>query len=82
MRVMNHMPKPFIEISFVVYLDDILIYSPSYETHKQHLWQVLESLTKEELYANMKKCTFCTDHAIFLGNLLSSAGIRVDQSIR
>lgn len=63
----------------LLYIDDTLIYSQSYEAHNQHLRQILKTLRKK-LYANMKKCTFCTDHVIFLGYAPSSANIQVDDS--
>ena len=31
------------------------------------------------MYANLKKCTFCTDSVIFLGFVVSSRGVEVDQ---
>ncbi|OMP01424.1 hypothetical protein CCACVL1_03095 [Corchorus capsularis] len=33
----------------------------------------------EKLYANLKKCTFCTNKLVFLGFVLSSQGIEVDE---
>eukprot|EP00257_Ricinus_communis_P024652 XP_025012066.1 uncharacterized protein LOC112533816 [Ricinus communis] len=39
----------------VVYFDDILIYSRSYDEHVKHVRLVLETLRKEVLFANLKK---------------------------
>ena len=36
-------------------------------------------LRKEKLYANLKKCTFCTDKLVFLGFVVSAKGIEVDE---
>ncbi|XP_019435319.1 PREDICTED: uncharacterized protein LOC109341841, partial [Lupinus angustifolius] len=33
---------------------------------------------KEKLYANLEKCSFCVDHVIFLGFIISSNGVHVD----
>ncbi|XP_041027003.1 uncharacterized mitochondrial protein AtMg00860-like [Juglans microcarpa x Juglans regia] len=43
------------------------------------LKSVLEILRKERLFANLKKCTFCTDKLVFLGFVVSKRGIEVDE---
>lgn len=80
MRVMNQILKPYIGRFVVVYFDDILVYSPSCNAHKQHLREVLETLRKEQLYDNLKKCMFMTEEVTFLGNVMSSEGISMDPS--
>ncbi|KAG8498147.1 hypothetical protein CXB51_006626 [Gossypium anomalum] len=79
MRLMNHMLRAYIGKFCVVYFDDILIYSKSLEEHVQHLRKVLETLRQEVLYANLKKCSFCTNKVVFLGFVVSSEGLEVDQ---
>nr|GEY49299.1 putative reverse transcriptase domain-containing protein [Tanacetum cinerariifolium] len=44
---------------FIVFIDDILIYSKSKEEHEVHLKLVLEQLKKKELFAKFSKCEFC-----------------------
>ena len=34
---------------------------------------------KERLFANLKKCTFCTDKLVFLGFVVSAREIQVDE---
>ncbi|KAH9698112.1 Endonuclease [Citrus sinensis] len=36
-------------------------------------------MRKEKLYANLKKCSFCTNQIVFLGYIVSAKGIEVDE---
>ena len=42
--------------------------------------QVLLALRHASLFANLKKCTFCTDELVFLGFVVSKHGVEVDES--
>ncbi|KAL4281811.1 hypothetical protein GQ457_03G017430 [Hibiscus cannabinus] len=78
-RLMNHVLRDFIGKYVVVYFDDILIYSSSFDSHLLHLRSVFTVLRREQLYANMDKSVFCSDKLIFLGFIISSQGIHVDE---
>ena len=40
---------------------------------------MLHVLRKERLFANFKKCSFCTKNVAFLGFVVSSNGVGVDE---
>ncbi|XP_048229055.1 uncharacterized protein LOC125369826 [Ricinus communis] len=63
----------------VIYFDDILLYSRSYDEYVKHVRLVLETLRKKVLFANLKKCDFCTNKFIFLGFVVNAKGIEVDE---
>ncbi|GKE21614.1 putative nucleotidyltransferase, ribonuclease H [Tanacetum coccineum] len=79
MRMLNQLLRPFIGKFMVVYFDDIHIYSASFNEHVTHVRQVLTLLQKDSFYAATKKCVFRTPKVLFLGYVVSSDGIQVDE---
>ncbi|XP_075481076.1 uncharacterized protein LOC142521770 [Primulina tabacum] len=78
MDLMNRVFKPFLDRIIVVFIDDILVYSPSKEDHEEHLRLTLQILREKELYAKFKKCEFWLNSVSFLGHVISEAGVSVD----
>ena len=50
--------QPYLDQFFVVFMDDILIYSQSEWEHEHHLRIVLQLLRDHQLYAKFSKCEF------------------------
>ena len=44
MRVMNDVVRPFIDDFVIVYLDDIIVFSKTWEEHLKHIKQTLDVL--------------------------------------
>ena len=64
----------------MVYFDDILMFSKTMKEHINHVKSVLQTLHKESFYANLKRCTFGVDKVVFLGFVVSSKGVHVDET--
>ncbi len=64
----------------IVYIDDILIYSDSLDTHVKHVRAVLKRLIQHQLYAKIQKCEFHQTQISFLGYVISSEGVTMDDS--
>ena len=80
MRVVHYVLRKYIVICVVVYFDDILVFNVYLEHRVTHLRTVLQILRKEHLYANMDKCLFGVDKLVFLGFVVSSTGVHVDEA--
>ena len=78
MCLMTHIFRPYIGKFVVVYFDDILIYSKREDEHLEHLEKVFETLRREKLYTQLKKCIFFTNHVSFLRYIITSTGIHAD----
>jgi hypothetical protein len=79
MGLMNHVLRAFIGKFVVVYFDDILIYSKSFDEHLDHIHSALVVLRTEKSYYNISRCTFCIDHVVFLGFVVTADVILVDK---
>ena len=67
-----------LNICTVIYLDDILIYSDSMSDHTLHVWEALQHLWDNRLYASTEKCKFHTTSVEYLGFILSPDSLTMD----
>ena len=70
MRVMNDVFHSFIDDFVIVYLDDILVFSNTWEEHVVHVKKILDALRKEKLYVKMSKCEFAKTSLVYLGHII------------
>jgi predicted aspartyl protease len=79
-NLMNDVFKQLLRKLVLVFFDDILIYSKNWESHLQHLEEVLSLLSANTLVANKKKCYFGQKSVEYLGHLITEEGVSVDPS--
>jgi len=76
----QHTLRGYLDTFTVVYLDDILIFSPDRESHTQHLRQVIKRLREADLYCNPNKYEFYKDQVKFLSYVVGKEGISIDSA--
>ncbi|KAG8485634.1 hypothetical protein CXB51_018875 [Gossypium anomalum] len=65
--------RPYLDQFFMVFIDDILIYSRNESEHAEHLRIVLQILRDKQLYAKFSKCEFWLREVGFLGHIVSAS---------
>jgi hypothetical protein len=75
--LMKSIFKPFLQKIVLVFFDDILIYSKSWEDHAQHFDKVLQLLNEQHLYSKPSKCFFGVKEVEYLGHIVSHEGVKV-----
>lgn len=64
----------------LVFFDDILVYSRTYEEHLNHLQQVFSWLQKDHWYLKLTKCKFAQQPIAYLGHVISAEGVSTNPS--
>jgi hypothetical protein len=76
---MNQALAGLIDITCIVYLDDILIFSDTEEEHKAHVKEVLQRLRDAKLFVKLSKCEWHTQRTEYLGYIVTPQGISIDK---
>ncbi|MBW0585868.1 hypothetical protein O181_125583 [Austropuccinia psidii MF-1] len=64
----------------VVYIDDIIIYSETWEYHLHYIDRVLSKFTPINLNVSLKKCNFGQQELLALGPEVSGLSLAIDQN--
>lgn len=64
--------------SVLVYLDDIIVYSPDFSSHLRHLETVFERLQHHGLKLRVDKCQLLQREVKFLGHVVTGEGVKPD----
>lgn len=62
----------------IAYLDDIIIFSKTFEEHLDHIHVVLRRLQEANLKINTEKSVFCKKELKYLGHVVGNGGIKTD----
>lgn len=58
------------------YIDDILIFSKSFEDHVNHIEKVLKAIKKEGFRLKFQKCTFAASSVKYLGHIIGNNTVK------
>ncbi|MBW0516431.1 hypothetical protein O181_056146 [Austropuccinia psidii MF-1] len=79
-NLFNDIFYDLLDIYVVVYLDDITVFSKSEGEHVTHVSTVLSRLRANNLFAKASKCLFHVSSVEYLGCIVSSKGLNMDQT--
>ena len=78
-RVMQGILAPYLWLFCLVYIDDIVVYSKSYEEHIDHLDLVLKAIEKAGITLSPNKCHLFYGSILLLGHKVSRLGLSTHQ---
>ena len=74
-RLMQSTMSDFIFQFLLVYLDDLLVYSKTFDEHLAHLDRLLQRIIDAGLKLKMDKCQFLRRQVHYLGHTISAEGV-------
>ena len=77
-RFITDVLREYMDVTCVIYLDDILIFSENEEEHTNHVKQILAKLQEAKPYVKLSKCQFSVKKTEFLGYIIEPGGITTD----
>jgi len=78
--LMNSIFKEVLHKFVLAFFYNILVYSPDWSTHMQHLRHLLDLLRKHTLFAKLSKCAFGQTQMKYLRHMVSRDGVKVHDS--
>jgi hypothetical protein len=77
--MMNEVFQDLLDVSVIIYLDNILIFSCNPEEHKAHIKEVLQCLMDMQLFCKGSKCEFHQTTVEHLGMIVLNKGFCLDK---
>ncbi|XP_043071287.1 uncharacterized protein LOC122322577 [Drosophila grimshawi] len=78
-RLMDRVIPSLLRSNVFVYLDDLLIIAPDFNTHMKYLGLVAQKLKEANLTIGLKKSKFCFKSLKYLGFIVGGGTLRTDQ---
>ena len=69
-----------IDIYYIIYLDDIFIYSINFIDHQRHVREILKKFRNFKLYLKLSKCEFSVNRVEFFSFMVITRDIDIEGS--
>ena len=76
--LMNEVLRPYLRKFVIVFLDDILIFSRTWDEHLEHVHAVLDAIRRHQLYCKPTKCLIGALEVLYLGHIITGTTIAPD----
>ena len=76
--LMNDLFRTYLRKFILVFFDDILVYSKTWDDHLSHLRTILKILKTNHLFAKATNYRFGVSQVDYLGHIISEHGVVVD----
>ena len=76
--LINNLLCKYLNIFYIAYLNNILIYSKNLKDYKQHIAKVLERLVQANLVIKPKKSKFYKNTIKYLSFIISKKGVEME----
>ena len=73
---MNELFRPHLRKYIIVFFDDVLIYSRTWEDHLLHLENAFQLLLLGQFSLKLSKCSLAQQQLEYLGHIVSGEGVK------
>lgn len=77
-RNMEIMLQGLLWKSCIIYIDDVIVFSDSFDDHLRHLEKVLQRMKRFNIITKPAKCVLCQEEVRYLGHIVGKSCIRPD----
>ncbi|MBW0536581.1 hypothetical protein O181_076296 [Austropuccinia psidii MF-1] len=80
-RMMNIIfPQELSEVWFIIYIDDIIVFSETWDTHLSRLERAFQKIVQVNMKLSLKRCHFAYSELKALGHVVSGLSLGIDKS--